>query len=224
MIRMKAIYSTFLDFRNWFFMRFLWGMSEKNYYRTVELFAATEADTVWQLVYGIDKIHDPNFRAQVFTQIVEEDFHAETFYKISRARPEAIYRVPPQEKEFLYSDDDPVWKLLAYCYVGEEEAARQFESIARVTPVPELKKALDKIVEDEAGHVVKAYRLLKGLGATDGQIRWELIKIRFKRRIQTMQRSLKKLFEYLIDGMLSVIYFFFGPLLSLYARKKMEGR
>ena len=69
-----------------------WGASRQNFLKSIHLFSETEADTVWQLVHGIEKVDDPTHRAQVFRQIIEEDFHAEEFKGICERAPESLAR------------------------------------------------------------------------------------------------------------------------------------
>src|SRR5262249_32865993 len=152
----------------------------------------------------------------------EEDFHADLFTRVAKGN--TGFKVPAAEKKFLYSENAPVWKLLAYCYLGEAEAVARFRSILRATKEPALRASLARVIGDESGHVGGAYEMLESMGASRTAIRLEILRIKLVRRYQAMQRMSKRVLEFLVDLTLSAVYYFCGVFIFKSARRKMAGK
>lgn len=191
-------------------MSTLWRWSPKNYIKTISLFSETESDTVWQLVHGFYMLERDEHKIEFFKQILEEDNHAKQFQSLIKNH-EYKFKVPPEEKKFLYKrKKDPIWKLLAYCYIGEKEAAEKFQHIYELTNNTDLKNTLRSIIHDETGHVGHANRILIDLGAKPIEIQTEFLKIKIKRKYESIVRNAKMILEVFVDLFLAVIYFIFG--------------
>jgi rubrerythrin len=203
----------------------LWRWSPKSYLRSISLFSATESDTVWQLIHAFYMIENPKHRAEIFTQILEEDFHAKQFEDLINITEQADnYKVPFEEKKFLYSKEDPVWKLLAYCYIGEKDAADKFKDIMACSHNPDLKRTLAKIIHDETSHVGQANSILYELGAKPSEIKMELWRIRLIRKYESLVRNTKRILEVIVDALLAIIYFTMGLLVSFKAKSIILDR
>lgn len=202
----------------------IWKLFPRELDRSIARFSETEADTVWQLIHGIEKVHSGKQRAEVFYQILEEDFHAEEFQRVYRGNTGKPLERVEGERRFLYRKEDPVWKLFAYCFVGEKDATERFSAIERMLPPSALKEVLRSIIRDETGHVVKAEALMKELGASKTQIQLEKFKIRFQRLYESWIRIGKRIGFIPSEIILSTVYFFFGFLLKKSAKQRMGQR
>lgn len=187
-------------------------------------FQATEADGVWHLHRAIARIEDPKTRAILFTHSLEEESHAEEFshtYQLYTSD-----RIPPAtyERKDLTAGDEPIWKVLAYVHVGEEDATARFAYIAAGLGDEPLKRSLAKIVDDEAGHVDLTDHLLSSLGAKPDEVRREYRRVRVARLWEDWLRSGKRVVDAVAAVLLSVAYFALAPLATLSARRRLQDR
>lgn len=187
-------------------------------------FQATEADGVWHLHRAIARIDDPKIRAILFTHSLEEESHAEEFshtYQLYTSD-----RIPPAtyERKDLTAGNEPIWKVLAYVHVGEEDATARFGYIADGLGDEPLKRSLAKIVDDEAGHVDLTDHLLRSLGAQPGDVRREYRRVRLARFWEDWLRNSKRVVDTVAAVLLSIAYFALAPLATLSARRRLEDR
>lgn len=188
-------------------------------------FQATEADGVWHLHRGLSRVADPKLRAILFTHSLEEDAHAEEFGHVYKAYTDQILPAANYEREDLYGAGTALWRSLAFVHVGEEDATGRFRTIAEALPAGDpLRASLQKIVEDEEGHVDLTAKLLEQLGAAPADVQREYGRVRLARLWQAWLRSGKAAIDSLATVLLSAVYFVMAPFLFLVARKKLASR
>jgi hypothetical protein len=187
-------------------------------------FQATEADGVWHLHRGLVRIRDPRHRAILFAHSLEEEAHAEEFADAYRHYGEHAMKPAPYEREDLYAESEPLWKTFAYVHQGEKDATHRFRLIEGSLDRGRLKDSLGRIVRDEEGHVDLTNRMLIEMGASDRAIRSELGRVRRSRVWQAWLRIGKRVVDKLATLLLSVSYFLFGPLLFVFARRRLRSR
>lgn len=207
----------------WLAVRLVWRF-KGTLPEAVRAFQATEADGVWHLHRGLRNLRNPRHRAILFAHSLEEESHAEAFAHIYRDYGDRPFAPASYEREDLYGPDEPGWKIFAFVHVGEEDATNRFRYIHRYLDDGSFKQALAKIIHDEEGHIDLTHRMLLDLGATEGAIRRQVIKVRLVRAWQQWLRVGKRVVDKLASVLLSIVYFLIGPLLYLSARNKLAHR
>ena len=190
----------------------------------LESFGDTEADTVWQLYYGIEHLEDSQTQVEVFYQIMEEVSHAEQFYQLLKNQGYARNTHKSIERLPLYSAPEDLWKLLAYCYVGEAEAAQRFSSLSQSLPRGAEKEVLDKIILDETGHISKALKLLKQCGVSEEEATQEIASVFWRRRREQFVRITKKIGYVVLEFVLLLLYFSIGIFATWSCKRRLKRR
>ena len=93
-------------------------------------FHATEADGVWHLHRGMQRVEDPAVKAVLFTHSLEEESHAEAFAGVYGRYAGVPFAARHYEREDLYPPDAAPWRLIAYVHVGERDATERFAALA----------------------------------------------------------------------------------------------
>ncbi len=209
--------------RIWLVVRVLWS-SPRRVAEAVRGFQATEADGVWHLHRGMRRIEDPRLRAIVFTHSLEEEAHAEEFGAVYRHYGDRPAAPPSYEREDLYASSAPPWKTFAFVHVGEDDATARFGLLRDALGDGPLKRSLARIVQDESGHVDLTHDMLLAMGATEGDIRAEVRRVRFARAWALWMRSGKQVIDVVAVALLSAAYVLLGVFLSTAARRRLRSR
>ena len=190
----------------------------------IRAFQATEADGVWHLHRGLRRLDDPKLKAILFAHSLEEESHAEEFAHTYGEYSDRVMTPASYERKDLYQEYDAPWKIFAYVHVGETDATDRFRYIHRSLKGGALKQSLGKIVTDEEGHVDLTHRMLIKMGASDSDIKNEVLRVRLLRLWEQWLRTGKRLVDSLATLLLSIAYYLMGPFLFLMARKKLQSR
>lgn len=209
--------------RIWLIVRVLWS-SPRRVAEAIRGFQATEADGVWHLHRGMLRIDDPRLRAIVFTHSLEEESHAEEFAAVYRQYGDHPAAPPSYEREDLYDRAAPPWKTFAFVHVGEDDATARFRHLRDALEDGPLKRSLARIVEDESTHVDLTHNMLLAMGATEGEIRAEVLRVRLARAWALWMRSGKRVIDAVAVALLSVAYGVLGLCLAPAARKRLRSR
>ena len=200
-----------------------WAMKGKMS-EAIRGFQATEADGVWHLHRGLNRLKNAWHRAILFTHSLEEERHAEEFAKAYVHYADHVLQPANYERQDLYGPDEPPWKVFAFVNVGEKDATERFRLIQDALKPGVLKESLSRVIEDEEGHVDLTHNMLVQMGATDREIRREIFKVRATRLWENWLRIGKRVVDNLASLLLSVAYFVAGPFLAVFARRKLAHR
>lgn len=206
----------------WLVVRLFWR-SPGRLASVVQGFQATEADGVWHLHRSMRRTSDPKRRAILFTHSLEEESHAEEFgrlYASLALRPGAP---STYERHDLHPTSAPLWKSLAYVHVGEEDATERFRHLQGVLPDGPLRTSLERIVADEATHVDLTHDMLVAMGASEGAIRGEVLRVRLTRAWENWLRAGKRVVDLVATVLLSAAYVLLGVALTIPARRRLTG-
>ena len=214
---------TFEKFRIWLIVTVVWA-SRRRMAEAIRGFQATEADGVWHLHRGMQRISDPKQRALVFTHSLEEEAHAEEFGRVYGLYAERPMTPATYERDDLHGASTPLWKSFAFVHVGEEDATERFRNLRDALGEGALKEALARIIEDESTHVDLTHDMLLAMGASDREIRAEVLKVRLARLWEMWLRSGKRVVDVLASALLSVAYVVLGVFLSEPARQRIASR
>lgn len=190
-----------------------WRLSKTRLLTSLRLFAATEADSAWQLVYALERTAEPKLKAELFGQVLEEMHHAAEFSRLGRGLSDTLTAPVRYDRQPLYALAEDVWKFYAYCQIGEAAAAERFRNILSATREPAVRAVLKGILRDEAQHVESATAMLGGCdGIPEGQRRRELRRIKGRRLWEAWLRSGRQVADGLSVIILTVVYYVVGPL------------
>jgi len=188
-------------------VKLTWGLSRERYLDSLRLFSATEADSAWQLLYAADRVDDPEQRADLLGQVLEETHHAELFKRLYNENSDRQLVPARYEREALYWDKAEMWKFFIYCYVGEEAAATRFTHIKNASTDARLNAVLASILADEVGHVHGAEEAISDLPISKEQFKSETRKIRLKRLWEAWLRTGRNLSDLASSAILSALYY-----------------
>lgn len=202
-----------------------WRLSRRRMLGSLRLFAATEADSAWQLAYAAARAPEPERKAELFGQVLEEMRHADEFRRLCKDMSETVVAPLRYERKPLYPAAADVWRFYAYCQVGEAAAARRFKHIHDATRVPAVKEVLRRILRDEAQHVHGAEAMLGAVeGVSDAERRAELVRIKARRAWEAWLRAGRNIADVVAVGILSVVYAAVGPVGWLAARQRFRTK
>lgn len=209
--------------RMWLVVRLFWR-SPSRLAGVVQGFQATEADGVWHLHRSIRRTSDPKQRAILFTHSLEEESHAEEFGRLYSALAQRPGAPATYERHDLHPAATPLWKSLAYVHVGEEDATDRFRHLHGVLPEGPLRTSLARIVADEATHVDLTHDMLVAMGATERDIRSEVLRVRLGRAWENWLRAGKRVVDVIASVLLSAAYVLIGAALTIPARRRLASR
>lgn len=209
--------------RIWLVVKILWS-SQRRVAEAVRGFQATEADGVWHLHRGIRRVTDPKQRAILFTHSLEEESHAEEFARVYSAYADRIASPPSYEREDLHPPSSALWKSIAYVHVGEEDATSRFRDLRDALDEGPLRAALARIVADESTHVDLTHDMLLAMGAREGEIRREVLRVRLARLWENWLRAGKRVVDVIATLLLSTAYVTLGVFLTIPARRRLAQR
>jgi len=226
---MSSVFSLLNKTKVFFGIRGLWTLFPSHRRKCLLQFEATEDDSAWQLLWACNQIENPEQKAELFSQVLEEAHHAELFRSYLRKySPTAVHRLHMERKP-LYLNKENIWKYFPYCIVGETEASQRFADIAdNIIPnSPEDKELLflfKKILSDEVGHIHKAEQLALNLKLSSQELNQELKQIRRKRFFEHWMRVGKKTVAPLSSLLIFTTYFIFLAPFALISKLKYRGR
>jgi len=187
-------------------------------------FQSVEADGVWHLYQVIPRIEDPKIRAQTFLHLIEEESHADEFARAYEAESGTYFKKKYIERRRLFDEASPVWKTLAYVHVGEVDATIRFQKILQYLEQGPFRSAIQRIVQDELGHVDLTYQELVKMGVPPAEVTGQVSGIRWQRFQEVWVNVGRSGGERISEAILGVIYFLFIPFVFLPARKRMEEK
>lgn len=204
----------------WFSIKIIWKVFPKKIPAAIRLYEATEDDSAWQLLYGMKLVEDHKKRAELFAQAVEETHHGELFRNLHAEMFQEKFHKFTNKKFPLYRGKENAWRLFVYCLIGEADAAERFDQIQKFLPEGPFKNVLKQIVADEIGHIHKAKLLLKADGKNNREINKEIQKITWNRLKEGWMRAGRQVTSFIIDLLLTIIYFVMGLLFSPFTIQK----
>lgn len=175
----------------------------------IRVFEATEDDSSWQLLHAAQSIRDPKMKADLFLQSMEEAHHAEVFRGLYQESSGRKLKKMNVARNPIFDPQAP-WKLFAYCAVGESAAASRFRHIAEALPAGSFKRSLEKILEEEEGHIELAEDLVSLTGQDQRLVNREIRAIRARRAWEAWLRAGRTITQAVSRGLLSLTYFAIG--------------
>ena len=192
----------------------VWKIIPTKKLETLRMFEATEDDSSWQLLCGMNLVESHWEKAELFVQAIEEAHHAELFRQLFNSESSLKFIKVQTEKRLLYTKKSDSWKLPIYCLIGEDAAVKRFQNIVDVSKNEGINKTLKKIIADEVGHIHKAKELIKVDGKDQKEVNREMRKILRQRFYESWLRSGRKITDLVVSVILLLIYLFPGGLFA----------
>lgn len=159
-------------------------------------FSQIEKDSGLQLLHCMRLTDEPDLRGYLFQHVLEELFHGELFYELSRKQAERIPVERLIEREELVTPDDgadAIVDFFAYVHVGERAVNRDFTQYALGDFEPGVRGVFRVAGMDEGRHEADTEdiltRLLNGdVAEAKSRDRWAMLKHGWKSYADLMQR------------------------------------
>lgn len=226
---MSSVFLLLNKIKVFFGIRGIWSLFPSHRAKCLLQFEATEDDSAWQVLWACNQLENPEQKAELFSQVLEEAHHAELFRTyIRKFSPLSYHRISLKRKP-LYLNKQDIWKYFPYCIVGETEASQRFSHISnnlntRTTENKELQQLFQKILADEVGHIHKAEQLAAELQLPPQRLSQEISAIRRRRFTEHWLRLGKKTVSPISTGLVLFIYFMLlGPFALIANLKKQAG-
>ena len=200
-----------------------WKLSSAKRLESLRLFASTEDDSAWQLRYAEERLDDPEVRADLFGQILEERRHAELFAQLyNRMSPRPLVWAK-YEREPLYERKEDMDKFFVYCLIGERAAVERFVNIRDSLEEGPIKHTLNEILQDEAGHVHDAAESVESGKLSSAEVKKQIRIIVWTRRWEAWLRMGRHVSSIVSAIILSAVYYVIGAAFVLPIRRKMTA-
>jgi hypothetical protein len=200
-----------------------WRISRQRIAASLRRFSQVEADSAWQMLVALDSVTDPEFRAELFNNALEEVHHSYIFRNIARQYEDRLTSEAPEERRQLFDPKQGLVKFEAYHYVGEADVFRDFLSYALASPHADIHETFMAIRGDEEEHQKLAYAELVRQCGSIGAARRLIWKVRLHRAWDAWVRGSKKFGDLLSLSLLMGIYFTLGMLLAPACRNRLRS-
>lgn len=211
----------------WVALRLAWRTPRRIAER-LEGFAATEAGSALDMLKAAELESDPRLRKLFFRHALDEARHAQLFRAAARRiHPEgervlgehALIRATRQN---LYADLG-LTRFIAFVFLSERRAARQFAAIARrFRDDAIIRDLFAGVLRDEKFHVAYSKHLLERW-RTEGrasEVRWALLRVRTGEAWRAWRRAGRVLGDAVARGFLLGVWAVALPLFALIERSR----
>ena len=202
----------------------VWSFRKKMQLEAVQRFHTIEADGVWHLFQLLFKVDSSKERAKIFQHLLEEDSHAELFSEVYQNDSNVPFKAKQFNRKMLVSGEVGVGVWLLHVHAGEVSATRQFRALIVALPDGALRSALEKIVNDEAGHIELTNDLATQMGVTPRVLQRELKMIQFQRLTHGIKQMFLGMTNTLGIWILTLGYWSLGGFAKRSARVALSRR
>jgi rubrerythrin len=185
-------------------------------------FSLVEADSAWQMLQAMDEVDDPEYRAELFNNALEEIHHAYLFK--NQANLYAKYPVSNDHysRKKILGDNKDLLSFKVQHYLGEKDVYEQFLTYSKATPKEDVQELFMEIRGDEEEHQRKArIKLLEELGS-ENRLRQKISKVRLQGLYQSWIDFGKWMGDISSRIILSSLYLLGGVFLKAYCRSRMK--
>jgi rubrerythrin len=205
------------------FIPISWRISRQRIAKSLRRFSEVEADSAWQMLAALDGVADPEFRAQLFNNALEEVHHSYIFRNLARKYEEQLISPSPQERRRLFDPRQGLVMFEAYRFVGESDVYRDFLAYAEAAPYQDIRDTFIAIRGDEEEHQKLAYAKLDRLCGSTTATRRLILKVRLRRAWDSWIRASKKIGDFFFSLILLAIYFTLGMLSAPFCKARLRA-
>jgi hypothetical protein len=198
----------------------------------LEGFAATEAGSALDMLKAAELESDPKLRRLFFRHALDEARHAQLFRDAARrVHPDGVRAIPDRAviratRQNLYKELGLV-RFIAFVYLSERRAARQFAAIARrFAADPVIADLFAKVLRDEKFHVAYSGFLLDRWRADgrNAEVRSALLRVRAATAWTAWRRAGRVIGDLVARAMLLLVWALVLPLFALIERRRPRER
>ena len=188
-------------------------------------FAATEAGSALDMLKAAESCDDPNARRLFFRHALDEARHAQLFQHAARslsadAARWSDYAVIHATRQNLLATLGMV-RFLAFVYIAESKAARQFDALQRrFADNPEISELFATVPQGRAFHVAYSKHLLDELTrqGRGREVRAALRRVRWGGAWQAWRRAGRRIGDVVARGILLALYASVVPIFAVLQR------
>lgn len=204
----------------------VWKYFPQRKAKALQEFSTIEKDSGCQLLWALELIPNPKYKAYIFQHVIEEFFHAEVFEDISTYYSDNYQIQQLLPKEMLVQKNSSLselYEFFSYAHVGEKAVNKDFSLYLKAPIDPKISAVFNRVVMDESRHVHDTDDILKEM-TSEKKFYYEYLvaKSTIIRKINEIKKTPQWLFEMLLELILSAVYYTFGFIAYLTARKRFN--
>ena len=204
----------------------VWKLFPNRKAEALQEFSTIEKDSGCQLLWALELIPDPKYKAYIFQHVIEEFFHAEIFEDLSNSYTNNYLNHKLLPREMLVNKKSTISELydfFSYAHVGEKGVNRDFSYYLNAGVDPKISAVFNRVVKDENNHVYDTDDILKEM--TAGKfLYYEFLvyKNTIKRKINEFKKAPQWLAELILNLILTCVYYSFGFIAHATAKKRFN--
>ena len=202
---------------------FRWSawQSDTRLARLLNRFALVEADSAWQMLQAMEEVKDPEYRAELFNNALEEVHHAWLFKQQSNKYAQQPFVDAQNKRKRILGKNGDLLNFKVEHYLGEKDVYEQFLTYAPAVPHEEDRELFLEIRGDEEEHQRKArIKLLEELGSK-AALQKKIIGQRLKKLYRGWIALGKGMGNLIFGVFLFLIYLIGGIFFKYYCKKSL---
>lgn len=202
----------------------IWKHFPKRKAQALQEFSSIEKDSGCQLLWALELIPDPKYKAYILQHVIEEFYHSEVFEDLSKVYTDnyLVHRLLPREMLVNRKSTIPeLYEFFSYAHVGEKAVNRDFSYYLDAPIDTKIVAVFNRVVKDESNHVHDTDDILKEMTAKKKfYYEYLVTKSTLIRKYNEMKKAPQWLAEGLLNLVLGGIFYTFGFLAHLTVRKR----
>ncbi len=186
----------------------IWKFFPSKLFFSIHRFSLVEYDSCWQLLNAISNTTNPQVRAHLFLNAVEELKHGQLFEQTLNSLSDQRIVIEIPARRPIVMNQSEFENFLIYFHIGETLVYKKFEWLSDICNEP-LKSVLKKISSDERKHGPSMFNLLEETNFSKSHAKFLFFKNKLFRLSKILIDSLKK-FDHPIYFILGLIYYIAG--------------
>jgi hypothetical protein len=200
-----------------------WRLFPERRGEILQRFSVTEADSAWHFLHAASHVDQPDIRARLFNNALEEVHHATLFAEAAENQSRTLIQLPVEERIAIYDSREGLQNFYAFVYVGEKDVYEQFDAYAAAIGVESVKNIFVHLKADEDGHMRFAEQRLASMDAKRYAVLRQVRTIRRRRLLQSWVRGWRRTSDLGATLFLSAVYFVFGALAFTSCRRAQDS-
>jgi hypothetical protein len=194
--------------------------------QALQEFSSIEKDSGCQLLWALELIPDPKYKAYIFQHVIEEFYHAEIFEDLSNVYTDnyLVHRLLPREMLVNKKSTVPeLYEFFSYAHVGEKGVNKDFSYYLDAPIDQKISAVFNRVVKDENNHVYDTDDILKEMTSKKKfYYEYLVLKSTVIRKLNEMKKTPQWLAEILLNIVLGGVFYTFGFLAHLTVRKRFN--
>lgn len=206
----------------------VWRWDPRRRAEAMREYGLIEKDSGCQILDALALVREPEPRARLFQQVLEEFHHSDLFEDACRELSDTLVGTPVVTRDALIGKTpgpDALLDLMAYVHVGEAAVEADFSAYAKAPLDPEIARAFARAGADERHHVGDSRRLLEETAGGDkARADRAVFKARVLRGWRAYVKAASAVGQLPLSLLLGLLYALAGPLRNLCAKRLAAPR